>query len=75
MILDINKYVEATYEWSSMAGTYLVPCRIHGWDDKSERFAISYYDSIMEETSTSWVPYEYVTGWTWQSLSEKFAAV
>lgn len=66
-----DMYLDARYEWCSMAGSYIIPCKIHGWEDKSERFYISYYDPVMEEVVKKLVPYKYVTGYTWQSLSQK----
>lgn len=70
MILDIDKFLEAEYEWASMEGTYYVPCKIHGWDDKSERFAISFFDPLMQEIDYRWTKYDTVRNWTWQYLLE-----
>ena len=67
----MSKFIEATYLWCSMAGSYHVDCKIYAWDDKTERFAISYYDSILEEEVRTWAPYDRISDYTWQSLSEK----
>lgn len=63
---------KATYEYCSMAGSYLIPCEIHGWDDKSERFKLSYFDPLLEEEVRTWCPYEYVSDYTWPKLSKHF---
>lgn len=62
------KPFKAEYQHCSMAGSYWIDCEIHEWDDKSERFAISYHDPIIDEKEYRLVPYDYVQGWTWPSL-------
>jgi hypothetical protein len=62
----------AEYLHCSMAGSYWIPCEIHGWDDKSERFKVKYYDFIIEEDEHIWAPYDRVKGYTWPSLSQHF---
>ena len=68
----IKEGFPAVYEHCSMAGSYHVDCTIHGWDDKSERFMVRYYDFIIDEIVDTWSPYEYVTEWTWPKLLKHF---
>ena len=53
-----------------MEGSYHIPCKIHDWEDRTDRFYIEYFDPIMQETIYKIVPYEYVSDWTWQNLSK-----
>jgi hypothetical protein len=49
-----------------------VPCEIHGWDDKSERFNIKYEDYYTQKIVYATVPYNKVEDYTWPSLSKHF---
>jgi hypothetical protein len=72
-MLPVEVGFPATYLHCSMAGSYHVDCTIHGWDDKSERFMLRYFDFITDEEESHWVEYKHVTDWTWPKLLEHFA--